>query len=388
MGFPRRAAWGTIAPPRPEEHPIRLAALAAALSLACALAPGRDAPDASAAAVVLAVAPGGGRIAAADAGGRVRVVDLGTGRTAAALRVRTAPRALAWAPDGSRLAIVGDAAAALWTPGEHAFELTLGPAGAPLLAAFAPDGRALAVAGAEDGTVTVFDPRSGSPRAVLRGHRAPVTGLAWSADGRLATAAPDRTIRTWDGVTDRALEVVDSDLASPVRIAWGDNGWIAWWAPGTQRAVLRGPGVGGTRPVPVPGPIEEAALSSDGELLAVATVGALSVWRTSDLAAPADGGAVLAQGLAWGARRRLALRTRDGEVGVFDPFAGGYVILAGVPCSSPGSSEVRPGAPDAVAFAWTPAGDVLALSRASGALAICRPRVPLRTTIPAPPPGR
>lgn len=354
-------------------------ALALAAVLACAHAPVPQGPPPLPAASVLAFAPGGERLALATASGELLVADVATGRVDARLARTAAPRELVWLPDGSRLVLVEDASVSLWTPGEPERTLRLGPAGAPFRVALAPDGRALAVSGLADGTVALVDARTGVQRSALRGHRQPASDVAWSADGRIATAARDRTLRVWDATTERPLEIVESEAGAPVSVAFGANGVLAWWARGTQRAELRGPGETPPRAVPVAAPIEDAALSADGELFAAATVGALTIWRTGATPTPADGGAIIAAGLAWSPGRRLTLRTGDGEVALFDPNLGGLVSLAGVPCHPPGWREVRAGSGTGLgAFAWAPGGEDVALSPAAGGVVVCRPRVPLR----------
>jgi WD40 repeat protein/DNA-binding SARP family transcriptional activator len=77
---------------------------------------------------------------------------------------------------------------------------------APLNAeAFAPDGRTLAT-GAADGTVIAWDLRTRRPTETLEGHGAGVWDEAFSPDGRtLYTASPDGTAIIWDAGGDRRL---------------------------------------------------------------------------------------------------------------------------------------------------------------------------------------
>jgi WD40 repeat protein/predicted Ser/Thr protein kinase len=79
-------------------------------------------------------------------------------------------------------------------------------------AVFSPGGGRLAViSGREPRVVKVVDPATGRESQVLRGHSAPVSGLAFSADGkRLASADWDRPgtpgeLKLWDVETGQAL---------------------------------------------------------------------------------------------------------------------------------------------------------------------------------------
>jgi WD40 repeat protein len=113
--------------------------------------------------------------------------------------------AIAFSPDGSRLAVTNAYNLHLW-------DLTAAPVVNPLVfpkfsgwgwietVAFSPDGHRLAAAGSSDvrlWDLTASDFASGP--TLLRGHTADVRAITFSADGRwLATAGQDADARLWD----------------------------------------------------------------------------------------------------------------------------------------------------------------------------------------------
>jgi WD40 repeat protein len=158
--------------------------------------------------------------------GGVKLWDLDTGqeRTHIDAAARGAVTALAFSPDGKRLAfwsarfvthdsIPGELQ--LWelagAPGDtgtrprvRPFQQHLGSVSA---LAFAPDGRTLA-SGAGDEAVKLWDVETGEACATLKGHSDRVMAVAFSPDGRtLATGSLDHTVRLWRSATDR--DVID-----------------------------------------------------------------------------------------------------------------------------------------------------------------------------------
>jgi WD40 repeat protein len=143
----------------------------------------------------------------------IRLWDLESGREVEHFgHIPGAVGAVAFSPDGTRALSGGplDSTLRLWrlsdkkdlppvTPGQvRRFE---GPPGAAIHAvAFSPDGKRLAGAG-DDQAVWLWDVAGNRDPATLQGHTLAVQCLAWSADGRrLLSGSSDGTLRLWDAV--------------------------------------------------------------------------------------------------------------------------------------------------------------------------------------------
>src|SRR5262249_54753180 len=155
----------------------------------------------------LAFSPTGGLVATAGDDGTARLWELSSGALGqTCVAQASSALALAFAPDGRRLAVAGSGhsvAVDLWDPatGERQGELTdegsalarrrsprrASPCGEHGLiigaVAFSADGAALAAA-CSDGVIRLWDVSSGELRLALSGHTDTVTRLAFAADGR------------------------------------------------------------------------------------------------------------------------------------------------------------------------------------------------------------
>jgi len=75
------------------------------------------------------------------------------------------------------------------------------PMGVVNALAFSPDGHVLAT-GASDGSLRLWDPRTGHELVSVSPHLGEVTGVAFSPDGTtIASSSSDGTVRLWDGRT-------------------------------------------------------------------------------------------------------------------------------------------------------------------------------------------
>jgi WD40 repeat protein len=142
------------------------------------------------------------------------------------------------------------------------------------------DGRRIAT-GSRDGTVRLWDGR-GRSVAVLR-HDGPITGVAGTADGRLVvSASDDGTARVWDGRDGRRIAILRGhrgpvadarpDAHGRRVVTAGDDGTVRIWDAlrGAERVVLRGHAGG----------VNSAAFSPDGgEILSAGEDHTLRVWR-------------------------------------------------------------------------------------------------------------
>jgi WD40 repeat protein len=153
----------------------------------------------------LVFSPDGKLLASLDNKGNIRVTEWASGqilarRTGPPLR-RGGVGVLAFAPDGRRLAIGGDAGVLEFLDCQSRDVVTVEtPTGDGVTAlAFSPSGEVLAAGfGFTSGTIHLWDVSSRQARGQLTNHTAWVTALAFVPDGRrLVSAGMDRTIRVW-----------------------------------------------------------------------------------------------------------------------------------------------------------------------------------------------
>ncbi len=129
----------------------------------------------------------------------IRILDSSTGRQ---IKTRLPGSydiyALAWSPDGKRLASgTWGQQLQVWEAGSWRELLRIPHSSAVLAVVWSPDGRLLA-SGTDGAEAIVWDSETGERVNTLRGHTDSIQSIAFSADGqRLATQASDG-IRTWD----------------------------------------------------------------------------------------------------------------------------------------------------------------------------------------------
>jgi len=120
-------------------------------------------------------------------------------------------QAIAFSPDGSRIATGGYRSVKLWSKHHPELDLTAGPwAGGVGPAAAAGGDSPIRAVALPDLSIRVFDMASGETKVTILGHRLPLVGLALSAAGdRLVSLDVGGNVMLWDAASGQALARIE-----------------------------------------------------------------------------------------------------------------------------------------------------------------------------------
>lgn len=141
--------------------------------------------------------------------------------------------AVAFSPDGSRLAVGTYGRVTLWdVKTVQPVRTITNVLGAVNDLKFGPNGSTLAVAGGQPsarGDLRIFDIASGNLIATLGGHLDVVACVSFNPDGRtLASASYDKTVRVWDVATGKVKQTLTGHSDFVYSVAFGPGGeWLA-----------------------------------------------------------------------------------------------------------------------------------------------------------------
>jgi WD40 repeat protein len=319
---------------------------------------------------LVAFSPDGRYLASGSDGGKgrrpeyfVTVWEAATGKPERILPHGQEVTAVAFSPDGMRLAAAGDKAVTVWdwragtevrglrqVHARGATAVAFSPDGRYLASAsvggvvrvwdleggkeafavepgvlvdsvaFDPDGRRLAAAG-RDGAVRVWSLPAGGEVHTLKGHAERVASVAFSRDGkRLAAAGPDGVVFVWDAATGRFVRPLPGHAGDLAGVAFSPDGQrlaaagfdrtVKVWDAGTGRPLLTLQGH--------TAPVTTVAFSPDGRRLATAsrldrTVKVWDATRSQECLA-LEGHSLSVAAVAFGTDGRLASATIDPAV--------------------------------------------------------------------------
>jgi WD40 repeat protein len=131
---------------------------------------------------------------------------------------------VAWSPDGRRIAS-GQSGFALHDATSGTVVRDLSSNSLVVDLAWSPDGSRLATArGSGDRSVHVYDGETLRELCTMSGHTANVSGVTWSPDGQTLASASDTSIRTWNANDGRRLFVGREHTQPVFKLRWSPDG--------------------------------------------------------------------------------------------------------------------------------------------------------------------
>ncbi len=151
--------------------------------------------------------------------------------------------ALAYAPDGKRLAAGGYRCLRLLDPATGAIMQTIpGPSDQVQALAWSSDGKLLAAGGGvpgKAGEVVLFDTATWKPLRALTDHSEVVYAVAFRPNTHeLATGSLDKTARIWNADTGQSLHLIKDHAEAVFGVAYSPNGKLLATASGDRSAKL------------------------------------------------------------------------------------------------------------------------------------------------------
>lgn len=149
------------------------------------------------------------------------VYDVASGKVVAS--VPALATKMIWPKSLGQLAMYSTDRISTWKVSEKpaaVIDMQTGGTAAPVWTLYRP-----IVSGLETAKLSLWDPLSAKHLHDLEGHKASVTSVSWSRDGRLlASGSYDRTARIWDAKSGECLRTLEGHKGAILNVAWSGDG--------------------------------------------------------------------------------------------------------------------------------------------------------------------